>query len=62
MLEFTFNECKNKMVMIKIIDSMDDYSSTEYMSVDSERDYQLLEDTIDNYDDKGILDEYFIYD
>ena len=47
MLEFTFNEC---------------YSSTEYVSVDSERDYQLLEDTIDNYDDKGILDEYFIYD
>ena len=26
MLEFTFNECKNKMVMIKIIDSMDDYN------------------------------------
>lgn len=62
MLDFTFDECKGKMVMIKIIEEMDDYSATEYLDIEDENDYRMLETVVDEYESKGILDEYFIYD
>lgn len=62
MLDFTFSECYGKMVMIKVIEDMDDYSATEYLEINNENDYHLLENVIADYETKGILDEYFIYD
>jgi len=62
MLDFTFNECKGKMVMIKIIEEIDDYNATEYLDIEDENDYKLLETVVNDYESRGILDEYFIYD
>lgn len=62
MLDFTFNECYGKMVMIKIIEDMDDFPATEYLEIQNENDYHLLENVIYEYEEKGMLDEYFIYD
>ena len=63
LLKYTYEQLKGKKVMISLLedDGEGGYdTSIEGMSINSLLDYQELELTISDYDDMGILDEYWV--
>jgi hypothetical protein len=58
-LYFTFEEAQGKTVFLRL--NEDDDSNTEFMKIDTLNDYQELENVVLEYEEQGILDEYFIY-
>lgn len=58
-LYFTFEEAKGKTVLLKLNEDGD--TNTEFMKIDTLNDYQDLESVVLEYEEQGILDEYFIY-
>ena len=64
-LDYTYEELKGKMVMISLMEDDDDEGydeSIECMTVNSLLDYQELELTVSDYENMGILDEYWVVD
>jgi len=59
MIDYTFDETKGKTIFIKLDEDGD--TATEYFEVNTIEDYQELEQIINEYNESGILDEYFIY-
>ena len=62
-LDYTYEELKGKMVMISLMEDDDNEGydeSIEYMTVNSLLDYQELELTVSDYENMGILDEYWV--
>ena len=59
MLDYTFEETKGKMVLLKLDEDGDE--ATEYFEVNTIEDYHELENLVTEYEEQGILDEYFIY-
>ena len=59
-LNFSFNECVNKTVFIKLIEDED--INTEIFEIKDINDYFYLRNYIKELNNKGILDEYFIYE
>jgi hypothetical protein len=60
MIDYTFEEVKNKTVFIKLEE--DDDESTEYFEVNTIEDYHQLEIILGDYIKQEILNEYFIYE
>ena len=59
-LDFTFEECLNKMVFIKITEGNDD-EHTLYFIVNNIDDYNELKEIIYDYEKQNMLDDYFVY-
>jgi hypothetical protein len=59
MIDYTFEETKGKTIFLKLDEDGD--TATEYFEVNTIEDYQELEQIINEYNENGILDEYFIY-
>ena len=62
-LDYTYEELKGKMVMISLMEDDDDEGydeSIECMTINSLLDYQELELTVSDYENMGILDEYWV--
>jgi hypothetical protein len=62
-LDYTYEELKGKTVMISLMEDNDDEGydeSIECMAVNSLLDYQELELTVSDYENMGILDEYWV--
>jgi hypothetical protein len=62
-LDYTYEELKGKTVMISLMEDNDDEGydeSIECMTVNSLLDYQELELTVSDYENMGILDEYWV--
>ena len=62
-LDYTYEELKGKTVMISLLEENDDEGydeSIECMTVNSLLDYQELELTVSDYENMGILDEYWV--
>ena len=62
-LEYTFEELKGKIVYISLMEDNGEGGydeSIEGRHINSLLDYQELELTISNYDNMGILDEYWV--
>lgn len=59
MLDYTFEETKGKMVFLKLDEDGDE--ATEYFNVDTIDDYYALENAIQEFEEQGILNDYFIY-
>jgi hypothetical protein len=59
MLDYTFEETKGKMVFLKLDEDGDE--ATEYFEVNTIEDYHELENVVHEYNEQGILNEYFIY-
>ena len=58
MLDYTFEETKGKMVFLKLDEDGDE--ATEYFEVNTIEDYHELEKAVHEYNEQGILNEYFI--
>jgi len=62
-LDYTYEELKGKMVMISLLedDGEEGYDENkEYITINTKLDYLELELTVSDYDNMGILDEYYI--
>jgi hypothetical protein len=62
-LIYTYEELKGKTVMISLHEDDDDGGydeNKEYITINTKLDYLELELTVSDYDDMGILDEYYI--
>ena len=59
-LDYTFEECLNKMILIKIVEGDSD-EHTLYYIVKNINDYNELVEIIDDYEKQDQLDEYFVY-
>jgi hypothetical protein len=59
-LDFTFKECLNKKVFIKITEGDDD-EHTLYFIVENIDDYNELKEIIYDYEKQDMLDDYFVY-
>jgi hypothetical protein len=62
-LIYTYEELKGKTVMISLLEDDDDGGydeNKEYITINTKLDYLELELTVSDYDNMGILDEYYI--
>ena len=62
-LDYTYEELQGKTVMISLLedDGEGGYDENkEYITINTKLDYLELELTVSDYDNMGILDEYYI--
>jgi len=62
-LDYTYEELQGKTVMISLYEEDDEYGydeSKEYVVINSILDYMDLESRVSEYDEAGILDEYYV--
>jgi hypothetical protein len=56
-LDYTFEELKGKTVILALIE--DDEENKEFIVINTPEDYKELEKAVKQYEDMGILDEYY---
>ena len=56
-LIYSYEEVKGKTVFISLIE--DGEESKEFIHINSIEDYKLLQNAIAEYEEEGILDEYY---
>ncbi len=56
-LIYAYEEVKGKTVFISLIE--DEEESKEFIHINSIEDYKLLQNAIAEYEEEGILDEYY---
>jgi hypothetical protein len=56
-LDYTFEELKGKTVILALIEDGDE--NKEFIVINTPEDYRELEKTVKEYEDEGILDEYY---
>ena len=62
-LDYTYEELKGKTVMISLMEDDNDGGydeNIEYITINTKLDYLELELTVSDYENMGILDEYWI--
>jgi len=62
-LDYTYEELQGKTVMISLCEEDDEYGyeeNKEFVVINSILDYMDLESRVNEYDEAGILDEYYI--
>ena len=56
-LIYAYEEVKGKTVFISLIE--DEEESKEFIHINSIEDYKLLQNAVAEYEEEGILDEYY---
>ena len=62
-LDYTYEELQGKTVMILLCEEDDEYGyeeNKEFVVINSILDYMDLESRVSEYDEAGILDEYYV--
>jgi hypothetical protein len=62
-LDYTYEELQGKTVMISLCEGDDEYGyeeNKEFVVINSILDYMELESRVNEYDEAGILDEYYL--
>ena len=62
-LDYTYEELQGKTVMISLHEEDDEYGyeeNKEFVVINSILDYMELESRVNEYDEAGILDEYYV--
>jgi len=62
-LDYTYEELQGKTVMISLCEEDDEYGyeeNKEFVVINSILDYMDLESRVSEYDEAGILDEYYV--
>ena len=62
-LNYTYEELKGKTVMISLMEDNNDEGydeNIEYITINTKLDYLELELTVSDYENMGILDEYWV--
>ena len=62
-LDYTYEELKGKTVMISLMEDDNDGGydeNIEYITINTKLDYLELELTVSDYENMGILDEYWV--
>ena len=62
-LDYTYEELKGKTVMISLMEDDNDGGydeNIEYLTINTKLDYLELELTVSDYENMGILDEYWV--